>query len=158
MSVKFIFSGANKLIMKKVIFIFAFALMSMAANAQSSVDLNKKWGAIMDAIEQVESRGNTKAVSSNGKWVGCMQISEILVREVNNIIGQKKYTYADRYSREKSREMFIIYQERYNKEGNMEKAIRLWNSGDLKCMQRKASTEGYYRRVMASYNNLARNK
>ena len=144
--------------MKKVIFIFAFVLTCVTANAQVSAEMNKKWGAIMDAIEQVESRGDTRAVSPNGKWVGCMQISEILVRECNNIIGKKKFTYNDRYSREKSREMFVIFQEKYNKEGNMEKAIRLWNSGDLNCMQRKASTNGYYRRVMASYNNLARNK
>ena len=136
----------------------ALACATISANAQTSVELEKKWGAVMDAIEQVESRGNTRAVSANGKWVGCMQISEILVREVNNIVGQKKFTYNDRFSREKSREMFVIFQEKYNKEGNMEKAIRLWNSGDLKCMQRKASTDGYYRRVMASYNNLARNK
>ena len=116
--------------MKKVVFIFAFVMMCITANAQVSPEMNKKWGAVMDAIEQVESRGDTRAVSPNGKWVGCMQISEILV----------------------------IFQEKYNKEGNMEKAIRLWNSGDLNCMQRKASTNGYYRRVMASYNNLARNK
>ena len=144
--------------MKKVFFIFAFAVTCLTTNAQVSPEMNKKWGAVMDAIEQVESRGDTRAVSPNGKWVGCMQISEILVRECNNIIGQKKFTYNDRYSREKSREMFVIFQEKYNKEGNMEKAIRLWNSGDLNCMQRKASTNGYYRRVMASYTNLARNK
>lgn len=152
------FSDINYFYMKKVFFIFAFAFVAISASAQKSVDLNKKWGAVMDAIEQVESRGNVRAVSPNGKWVGCMQISEILVREVNNIVGRKKFTYNDRFSREKSREMFIIYQERYNPEGNMEKAIRLWNSGDLKCMQRKASTDSYYRRVMASYNNLARLK
>lgn len=144
--------------MRKLFLMIALACATISANAQTSAELEKKWGAVMDAIEQVESRGNTRAVSANGKWVGCMQISEILVREVNNIVGQKKFTYNDRFSREKSREMFVIFQEKYNKEGNMEKAIRLWNSGDLKCMQRKASTDGYYRRVMASYNNLARNK
>ena len=155
---KLIVSDVNYFVMKKLFFLFAFAIATVSANAQVSAEMNKKWGAVMDAIEQVESRGDTKAVSSNGKWVGCMQISEILVRECNHIVGHKKFSYSDRYSREKSREMFVIYQERYNKEGNMEKAIRLWNSGDLNCMNRKASTNGYYRRVMASYNNLAQNR
>ena len=151
-------SDTNSIFMKKLFFIIAFAFVAISASAQSSVDLNKKWGAVMDAIEQVESRGNVRAVSPNGKWVGCMQISEILVREVNNIVGYRKFTLNDRFSREKSREMFVIFQEKYNPEGNMEKAIRLWNSGDLRCMQRKAATDGYYRRVMASYNNLARTR
>lgn len=110
----------------------------------------------MKAIEQVESDGRANAVSKNGKWVGCLQISEILVRQCNQILGKKKFTYKDRYSKEKSYEMFIVYQEYFNKEGNMEKAIRLWNSGDLNCMKRKARTEGYYRRVMSKFNQLAK--
>ena len=84
--------------MKKVFFIFAFVLTCVTANAQVSAEMNKKWGAIMDAIEQVESRGDTRAVSPNGKWVGCMQISEILVRECNNIIGKKNVSVSALYT------------------------------------------------------------
>ncbi len=124
---------------------------SVVANAQS-VDLMKKWGPVIEAISKVESRGRANAVSSNGKYVGYLQISEILVRACNQIVGSKKFTPNDRFSIEKSKEMFIIFQERYNPEGNYEKAIRLWNSGDLKCMSRKANTEGYYRRVVAHLN------
>jgi len=131
---------------------------AISAQKTGSVDLNKKWGAVISAIEQVESEGKANAVSRDGKYVGCLQISEILVRECNQILGRKKFTYADRLNKQKSYEMFIIYQEHFNKEGNMEKAIRLWNSGDLKCMQRKASTEGYYRKVMAKFNQLADRK
>ena len=54
--------------------------------------------------------------------------------------------------------MFIEFQEHFNPEGNMEKAIRLWNSGDLNCMKRKAATDGYYKRVMSRYYKLAANK
>ena len=71
------------------------------------------------------------------------------------IAGYKKYTYADRYDKQKSINMFIDYQEFHNKTGNMEKAIRLWNSGDVNCMMRKARTEGYYKKVMSKYTSLA---
>lgn len=130
------------------------ALLSLSAESLNS-ETEKKWSAVIAAISQVESEGNPKAVSKCGRYVGYLQISEILVRECNQILGRKAYTYADRYDKQKSIEMFIIFQEHFNSEGNIEKAIRLWNSGDLKCMSRKASTEGYYRRVMNRFTEQA---
>ena len=145
--------------MRKIVITFTllFSLMTaVCASKPVTVDLQKKWGPVMKAIEQVESDGRANAVSKNGKWVGSLQISEILVRQCNQILGKKKFTYKDRYSKEKSYEMFIVYQEYFNKEGNMEKAIRLWNSGELNCMKRKARTGGYYRRVLSKFNQLAK--
>ncbi len=129
--------------------------MTMTAQSKSGADLQKKWGAVIEAIAMVESEGNPKRVSRNGLYVGYLQISEILVRECNRIAGYKKYTYADRYDKQKSINMFIDYQEFHNKTGNMEKAIRLWNSGDVNCMMRKARTEGYYKKVMSKYTSMA---
>ena len=129
--------------------------MTMTAQSKSQADLQKKWGAVIEAIAMVESECNPKRVSRNGLYVGYLQISEILVRECNRIAGYKKYTYADRYDKQKSINMFIDYQEFHNKTGNMEKAIRLWNSGDVNCMMRKARTEGYYKKVMSKYTSLA---
>ena len=129
--------------------------MTMTAQSKSQADLQKKWGAVIEAIAMVESEGNPKRVSRNGLYVGYLQISEILVRECNRIAVYKKYTYADRYDKQKSINMFIDYQEFHNKTGNMEKAIRLWNSGDVNCMMRKARTEGYYKKVMSKYTSMA---
>ena len=129
--------------------------MTMTAQSKSQADLQKKWGAVIEAIAMVESEGNPKRVSRNGLYVGYLQISEILVRECNRIAGYKKYTDADRYDKQKSINMFIDYQEFHNKTGNMEKAIRLWNSGDVNCMMRKARTEGYYKKVMSKYTSMA---
>ena len=142
--------------MKKLLVLILMTI-SMTAVAQTApkVDLQKKWGAVINAIAMVESQGQPNVVSKNGLYVGYLQISEILVRECNRIVGYKKYTYADRYDKQKSIDMFIDYQEYYNHEGNMELAIRLWNSGDLKCMTRKARTEGYYQRVMKKYTATA---
>lgn len=139
--------------MRKILFILFFAI-SIFAKSQITItnEHYKVWMPVMNAIEKIESGGNEKVVSSNGLWVGCMQISTCLVNAVNKIQGKKIYTYNDRYSRQKSQEMFIIFQETYNPKRNPEKAARLWNSGDLKCMQRKAKTERYYQKFKRHYS------
>ena len=143
--------------MKKFILMFmmAVSLTASATDGTTRADLEKKWGSVIDAIAQVESKKNPKVVSKDGRYVGYLQISEILVRQCNIIAGYKKYTYKDRYDKQKSIDMFIDFQEKYNPEGNYEKAIRLWNSGDLNCMNRKARTEGYFRRVMSKFSETA---
>ena len=106
------------------------------------------WNPVMDAIILVESEGNPKAVSGNS--VGAMQITPILVRECNNILekqkSKKRYTMADRYSVEKSKEMFLLIQKYFNPENNVEKAIRSWNGGVKYSVK---ATNKYYRKVLA---------
>ena len=141
-----------KKLLASVLMVFT---LTAAAKPAPEIDHQKKWGVVIQAIAMVESECHPNKVSRNGLYVGYLQISEILVRECNRIVGYKKYTYADRYDKQKSIDMFIDYQEHYNPDGNMERAIRLWNSGDLKCMTRKARTEGYYQRVMKRYTSIA---
>jgi len=118
-----------------------------AGNAKSTKTSGFNWNPVMDAIIQVESEGNPKAVSGNS--VGAMQITPILVKDCNEILkkqkSKKQYTMADRYSVTKSKEMFLIIQKYYNPENNIEKAIRLWNGG-IKYSVR--ATNRYYRKVM----------
>lgn len=137
--------------MKKILLFLVTVLITVALNAQTKQQL-KKWIPVINAIAQVESGGNPKAVSKSGTYVGLLQIAPICVRECNRIVGKNKFTYNDRYSKEKSIEMFIVFQEYHNPEGNMEKAIRLWNSGDKNCMKNKSKTEAYYRRVLSKYD------
>ena len=132
-----------------VVMIIAFFLH---AEAKSKVFF---WNTLIDAISWTESRGKESAVSSCGRYVGHLQISKILVRQCNRIVGYKKYSYEDRYKRDKSNQMFIDFQEHYNPERSIEKAIRLWNSGDLNCMNKKRVTDSYYNRVMVNYRKLA---
>ena len=102
----------------------------------------------MDAIIQVESEGNPNAVSGNS--VGVMQITPILVKDCNDILkrqkSKKQFTMADRFSVDKSKEMFLIIQKYYNPENNVEKAIRLWNGGIKYSVK---ATNRYYRKVLA---------
>lgn len=105
------------------------------------------WNPVMDAIIQVESEGNPNAVSGNS--VGVMQITPILVRECNNILKSKKskkrFTLADRYSVEKSKEMFLLIQSYHNPTNSIEKAIRSWNGGLHYSVR---ATNKYYKKVM----------
>ena len=141
-------------IIKKVsvsLMALTFTLIASAGggNVKSSTKTSGvDWNPVMDAIIQVESEGNPKAVSGNS--VGVMQITPILVKDCNDILkrqkSKKRYTMEDRYSVAKSKEMFLIIQKYYNPENNIEKAIRLWNGG-VKYTTR--ATNRYYKKVLA---------
>ena len=139
-------------IFKKVSVSLMALTITMAAsaggNSKSTKASGVNWNPVMDAIIQVESEGNPNAVS--GKSVGAMQITPILVKDCNDILkrqkSNKRYTMADRYSVAKSKEMFLIIQQYYNPENNIEKAIRLWNGG---VNYKTKSTNRYYRKVLA---------
>lgn len=96
---------------------------------------------LIEAIIAVESEGNAKAVSPNGKCCGVLQITPILVEEVNDILGTEKYTLQDRFDREKSIEMFYIMQDAHNPTHDMRQAVKIWNRA-----------EWYYKKVMNVYN------
>ena len=124
-------------------------LMPLQAGAANRNDSSAQfdWNPVMEAIILVESEGNPNAVSGNS--VGAMQITPILVRECNNILqsrgSDKRYTLADRYNVEKSKEMFLLIQSQYNKTNDVEKAIRSWNGGPKYSVK---STDRYYQKVL----------
>ena len=110
--------------------------------------VDDNWEDVMTAISYVESRHNPKAVSKCGRWVGCLQISKGMVTACNNIVGYKKYTFNDRYSKEKSFEMFCVFQKKYNPTGDIEKGIRMWNGG---VRYKVSSTDKYFKKVYKKY-------
>ena len=114
--------------LKFILLVICFIFSSANISAQDSF---KYWNDIMNAISYVESKHNPKA--RNGIYIGCLQIGPGMVNEVNNILkkqnNQKRYTLNDRYDPQKSREMFVIFQEEYNPQRNIERAIRMWNGG-----------------------------
>ena len=121
--------------------------LSLTASAQGE---SYDWSKVINAIVKVESRGNASAKSKD--CVGILQIRPILVAVCTEYLpmkGKKKrYTLADRLSPQKSKEMFILYQKRYNPTNNVEKAIRLWNGG---CGYSVTKTEIYFQKVMKYY-------
>ena len=92
-----------------------------SASAETAAKTKKfDWRPVMDAITQVE-KGS-----------------------------KKRYTMADRFSPEKSREMFVLFQSKYNKTNNAERAIRMWHGG---INFSKSKTQQYYNKVKRFLRN-----
>lgn len=121
--------------------------MNFIASMLYAQKSNFNWNPVMEAIIQVESGRDAKAVSGNS--VGAMQITPILVKDCNKILkkrkSKKRYTLADRYSVSKSKEMFLLIQQHYNPKNSVEKAIRSWNGG---VRYNVRATDRYYRKVL----------
>ena len=114
---------------------FTVTLLFTFLTTSSGYATNRKtfnWTPVINAIIEVESEGNPNAVS--GASCGAMQITPILVKECNTILekrgSKKRYTLRDRFSVQKSKEMFLLMQSHFNPENNVEKAIRAWNGGN----------------------------
>ena len=127
-------------------------VMLMLPISMSAQEEKFDWNPVMDAIIQVESKGNPKAHNKNGDCAGILQITSGLVKQCNTWLkakkSKKRYTLSDRYNVKKSKEMFVMVQKHYNKSNNVEKAIRVWNGGPGYTLE---GTNGYYRKVMKYY-------
>lgn len=137
-------------IAKVTLFTAIITLSSMSSIARENTNKRFNWGPLMDAITQVESEGNSRAVSGN--QCGAMQITPILVEDCNAILKKrgvkKRFTLNDRFSVKKSREMFVLIMSHYNPTNDVEKAIRIWNGG---VNYTNKGTQRYYKKVMALY-------
>lgn len=135
--------------MKKILLrsILTIVLVFLCLNL-SAQTTEKEWNTLIRAMIQCESKGNPKA--KNGPYVGVLQISKICVRGVNQI-GVKKFSYNDRLSREKSIEMFNIFNDKYNPDHDIEKAIRMWSGGVRYSVKR---TQKNYNKVIAVYKRM----
>lgn len=85
-----------------------------------------EWDIFVEALIQVESEGKADAVGKTND-VGILQITPIYVKDVNRILGEDRYTLAERTDTEKSLEMFEILQGHYNPSKSIDKAIKLHN-------------------------------
>ena len=103
---------------------------------------------LMDAIMEVESSNNDSAYNASEDAVGCLQIRKCMVDDVNRILKRKRityrYSYNDRWSRDKSIQMFDIYC-KYYKLNTAEEIARCWNGGP-RGMQNEM-TVGYWKKV-----------
>lgn len=114
---------------------------------------------LVTAIIHVESRGNDSAIGDRhlvgNEAVGALQIRPIMVREVNRIckrIGSnQRFTLKDRFDRNKSIHMFMIWKEFHHKDSDAEKIARNWNGGPKGF--KKSRTEKYWNKVEKQLNN-----
>jgi len=112
---------------------------------------------LIDALIMVESLGNDSAIGDvhmGEPSVGVLQIRPIMVREVNRILKLKRSGYKfkrkDRFSREKSIEMFMIWYEFHHKDSDYEKISRSWNGGPKG--HRNDRTLHYWKKVQQELN------
>ncbi len=115
---------------------------------------------LIQAMIMVESEGNDSAYHKGEKAAGCLQIRPIMVREVNRILGIQKseleYTLEDRWSREKSIEMFHIVNGYHNKNSTYEEIARAWNGGPN--WFKKGLTKRYWKRVQKQLKKQKKNE
>ena len=113
---------------------------------------------LLTALIFVESRGNDSAVGDRhlvgNEAVGVLQIRPIMVREVNRIcriIGSpQRFTLKDRFDREKSIHMFMIWKKFHHLNSSPEKVARNWNGGPSG--YKKSRTEKYWKKVEQQLN------
>ena len=103
---------------------------------------------LLSAIMFVESSYNDSAYHKGEDAVGCLQIRKCMVNDVNRILRRQKsdlkFTYDDRWLRNKSIKMFDIYCKHYGLTTS-EEIARCWNGGP-RGMQSKM-TAGYWKKV-----------
>lgn len=108
---------------------------------------------LINALIRVESRGNDSAIGDRhlvgNEAVGALQIRPIMVREVNRILKIQKsdirFKLKDRFDRQKTIEMFLVWKNYHHPDGDFEKIARNWNGGPKGF--KKSRTEKYWAKV-----------
>ena len=90
---------------------------------------------LIKIFEHIESRHNEKA--RNGKYVGTLQISPIMVREANRVNGYKKYSLSDRNDSLMSACIFKDMMKHKNREKSIRKAVIIWRGRDNQNYRKK---------------------
>lgn len=113
---------------------------------------------LIPAMIQVESLGNDSAIGDKhlvgNEAVGALQIRPIMLREVNRILkiqkSNKRYSKKDRYDREKSIEMFMVWKNYHHPDGGFETIARNWNGGPRGYKNKR--TEHYWIKIQNELN------
>ena len=109
---------------------------------------------LLSAIIHVESGNNDSAYNSYEDAVGCLQIRKCMVDDVNRILFRQKsdlkFSYSDRWLRDKSIKMFDIYCKYYGLT-TAEEIARCWNGGPRG--MNKPITATYWRKVQENLDS-----
>jgi len=113
---------------------------------------------LIPAMIQVESLGNDSAIGDKhlvgNEAVGALQIRPIMLREVNRILkiqkSNKRYSKKDRYNRERSIEMFMVWKNYHHPKGGFETIARNWNGGPRGYKNKR--TEYYWAKIQNELN------
>ena len=113
---------------------------------------------LINALIYVESRGIDSAIGDKHLGepsVGVLQIRPIMVREVNRILKlqgkSKRFRLKDRFDRQESISMFMVWKSYHHPYDNIEKIARNWNGGPRG--YRYDRTLPYWVKVQKQLNN-----
>ena len=116
-------------------------------------------GDLLTALIFVESRGNDSAIGDRhlvgNEAVGALQIRPIMVREVNRILKiqgkTERFDLKDRFDRQQSIRMFMVWKNYHHKNSEPEVIARNWNGGPKG--YKVSRTEKYWLKVEKQLNN-----
>ena len=139
--------------MRKVIAVSILSLFPLLVSDIRVPAINDKkeamdrvvWERLVHAICMVESGCDDNAKNKTSSACGRFQMLRVYVDEVNRIKGKKVYSYNDRFDPLKAREMFEIYQQHYNPDKDIDRAIIL---------HRGKVSKNYIRKVKSEMRNL----
>lgn len=127
-------------------------------NEQPIVITPKPIDDLINALIYVESRGIDSAIGDKHLGepsVGVLQLRPIMVREVNRILkiqGKiKRFKLKDRFDRQESIRMFMVWKSYHHPDDNIEKIARNWNGGPRG--YRYDRTLPYWVKVQKQLNN-----
>ena len=117
-----------------------------------------KDGNLLNALIFVESRGNDSAIGDRhligNEAVGVLQIRPIMVREVNRILTiqgkTNRFNLKDRFDRQQSIRMFMVWKNFHHKDSNNEIIARNWNGGPKGYKIKR--TEKYWNKIKKQLN------
>tara|TARA_B100001093_G_scaffold48995_2_gene41614 strand:- start:1454 stop:1963 length:510 start_codon:yes stop_codon:yes gene_type:complete len=114
---------------------------------------------LIHALINVESRGDSNCLGDlhlGSPSVGVLQIRPIMVREINRILkiqdSKVRYKKKDRFSREKSIEMFYIWKNFHHKDDSDEVIARCWNGGPKGW--KRIKTQHYWNKVQKELKEI----
>jgi hypothetical protein len=114
---------------------------------------------LLTALIFVESRGNDSAIGDRhlvgNEAVGALQIRPIMVKEVNRILKiqgkTERFDLKDRFDRQQSIRMFMVWKNYHHKDSEPEVIARNWNGGPKG--YKVSRTEKYWLKVQKQLNN-----
>ena len=119
-------------------------------------DFNIKFSVshLLSAIINVESNNDDSAYRADEDAVGCLQIRKCMVDDVNRILRRQKsdlrFTYDDRWLRDRSIKMFDVYCKYYGLT-TAEEIARCWNGGPRG--MNNPITVNYWRKVQENLDS-----
>ena len=145
---KLIYNIKSKLIILSLLLFYPFfgTLSVTTPTAPLSISVIRHRDILFEAISLVESQGNPSAIGTKGDG-GVLQILPKgrggMLDEANRILSQEVFVDSDRFSKSKSKEMWMVVMNKKNPSYNIVKAAKIHNP---------KAPKSYLHKIIKAYN------